>query len=101
MPKLKYLWLYNHPLSGIPDLSSQQRSTWAKKCPNIVLNGDENCTNHHIASPYEFGGGISGQIWEIPCEGLAFADPYEADWDGSESDSSGPYWPYSFPPPMY
>merc|ERR1712110_813549 len=93
MPKLKYLWM-----TGTGDMSSQERATWVQKCPNVVFNGDKNCSSHHIASPYEFGGCFAGQIWEVPCKGMAFADPAdEEDWD--DSDDSGPYWPYPFPPP--
>ena len=77
MPKLEYLWAYK--------LSSQQKSTWYQKCPNVVYGGDDNCPEHYIASPYEFGGWLEGKIWEIPCKGLQFEDPFVEEWTDSDS----------------
>ena len=85
MPKLKYLWAYKLP--------SEQKSIWNQKCPHVVYGGDENCQEHYIASPYEFGGWLEGKIWEIPCKGLQFEDPYEEEY--SDNDSLDPSdWPY-------
>ena len=86
MPKLKYLLACN--------LSSQQKYIWSQKCPNVVFNGDENCNEHFIASPYEFGGWLEGQVWEIPnCKNVQFEDPFDEDeWDPQPAQETEEVW---------